>query len=67
MCAAKGVDHERCEVVLKTECVMDTKIRRSQRKIVKTVITLEKTHVFHHENVTYQKKLPHLNDCSIGH
>ena len=63
MCAAKGVDHERCEVVLKTECVMDTKIRRSQRKIVKTVIALEKKpHVFHHENVTYQKKLPHLNE-----
>ena len=42
MCAAKGVDHERCEVVVKTECVMDTKIRKSQREIVKTVIALEK-------------------------
>ena len=28
----------------------------SQRKIMKTVIALEKNHVFHRENIAYQKK-----------
>ena len=40
--AAKDVDHERCVVFLKTGCVIDGKISLSQRKIMKTVIALEK-------------------------
>ena len=28
----------------------------SQKKIMKTVIALEKNHVFHRENIAYQKK-----------
>ena len=31
-CAAKGVDHERYVVVLKTRCVIDAKICMSQKK-----------------------------------
>jgi len=38
----KGVDHERCEVVLKTGCVIDAKICMSQRTIMKTVVAREK-------------------------
>ena len=39
---AKGVDHECCVVVAKTGCVIDGKICMSQRKIVKSVIAVEK-------------------------
>ena len=47
----------------------------SERKIMKTVIALEKKHVFHHENnFTYQKGAltgmniePSLCVCSIAH
>ena len=46
MCAAKGVDHERRVMVGKIGCVIDGKISMSQRKIMKTVIALEK-HLFH--------------------
>ena len=53
MCAANGVDHKCCVVVLKTGCVIGAKICISQRKVMKTVIALEKKHVFHHENVDY--------------
>ena len=41
MCAAKGFNHERCVVVLKSGCVIDKKIYMSQKKFMKTVITLE--------------------------
>jgi len=35
----------------------------SQRKIMKTVIALEKNHVFHRENIAYQKKKrPYLKE-----
>jgi len=41
-------------VFLKIGCTIDGCM--SQRKIMKTVIALEKKHVFHHENnFTYQK------------
>ena len=40
-CAANGVDHKRCVLVLKTGCVTDAKCM-SQRKIMKTVIALKK-------------------------
>ena len=64
--AARGVDHERGVVILKTGCVIDgiRKICISQRKIMKTVIVLEKKNqVFDHENVAYQKKKrPYLNE-----
>ena len=37
-------------MVLKTGCVIDGKMCMSQRKIMKTVIALEKkTHVFHRD------------------
>ena len=42
-CAARGVERERCVMVVKTGCVMDGKICMSQRKIMKTVIAPEKT------------------------
>ena len=56
--AARGVDHERGVVILKTGCVMDgiRKICMSQRKIMKTIIALGKKQVFDHENIAYQKK-----------
>ena len=56
---ARGVDHERGVVILKTGCVIDgiRKICMSQRKIMKTVIALgKKKQAFDHENVAYQKK-----------
>ena len=35
----------------------------SQRKSMKTVIALEKNHVFHRENIAYQKKIrPYLKN-----
>ena len=60
----KDVDHERCVAVIKTGCVIDGKIDMSQRKIMKTVIALEKKKlVFHHENIAYKKKKRlHLNE-----
>ena len=54
-CDGKGVDYERCVVVLKTGCVMDGKMCMSQRKIMKSVIALKKKNVFHHGNIAYQK------------
>ena len=41
-CAAKGVDHERCIVVLKTCYIIAGEICMSQWKIIKTVMALEK-------------------------
>jgi len=60
----KGVDHERCEVVLKTGCVIDAKICMSQRTIMKTVVALEeKKRVVHHENdAVEEKKRPCLKE-----
>ena len=46
MCTAKGVHHEHWVVFLKTGCVKDAKICMSQRKIMKTVIALEKNMYF---------------------
>ena len=43
-------------MVLKTGCVIDGKIRISQRKSMKTVIVLEEKHVFHHENTAYHNQ-----------
>ena len=41
---------------LKAGCVIDGKICMSERKIMKTVIVLEKrNHVFHHENIANKK------------
>ena len=42
-----------CVMVLKTGCVVVGKICLSQRKIMKTLIALEKKHVFHYENIAY--------------
>lgn len=39
----RGVDHKGCGVVLKAGCVIKGKICMSERKIVKTVIAMEKT------------------------
>ena len=46
---------EGCAVVLKTGCVVHGKICMSQRKIMKTVISLEEKHVFQRENIANQK------------
>lgn len=40
---AKGVDHGRWVIGVKTGCVIGGKICMSQRKITKTAIALEKT------------------------
>ena len=57
-CAPRGVDRERCVMVVKTGCVIDGKICMSQRKIMKTVIAPEKKkHVFHYENIAYLDRL----------
>ena len=59
--AAQGVDHECRVVVLKTGC-KDGKICMSRRNVMKTVIALGKKHLFHHENIVYQKKRPYLKE-----
>ena len=41
-------------MVLKTRCVVEGKICVSERKIMKTVLPLEKN-IFHHENIAYQR------------
>jgi len=43
---AKGVDHERCVMVVKTEYVIDAKMCMSQRRITETVIVVEKKMYF---------------------
>ena len=45
-------------MVLKIGCVIDGKMCMSQRKVMKTVITLEKKNVFRHENIAYPKNAP---------
>ena len=63
MCAAKGVDHERCVVVLNTGCVIDAKICMSQRKIMKAVIVLEKKNMyFIMKTLLIKVKHPYLNE-----
>ena len=59
-CTAKGVDHERCPVVLKTGCILGGKMCLSRRKM-KTVIVLEEKHVFHHKKHCLSRKRPLLN------
>ena len=51
-------------MVLKTGCVKDGKICVSQIKIMKTVIPLEKKHIFHHGNIAYQKDA--IPDCTLS-
>ena len=59
MFAAKGVDHERYVVALKTGCAINGKICMPQRKIMKSVIALEKKKVvFHHEKKKKKTPLP---------
>ena len=67
--AAKGV--------LKTWCVMDGKIRMTQKMFMKTVVALKKKkqqHAFHHENIAYKGNAltlmniePSLYVCGIAH
>lgn len=45
-CAAKGVGHERGEVILNTGCTIVGKICISRSKITKIVIALEKNKVY---------------------
>lgn len=54
-CSSKGVEYERCVVILKPERAQDGKICISQSNIMKTVIPLEKKKVFQLENIAYQK------------
>ena len=44
-------------MVLKTGCVMVAKICMSQRKIMKSVIALERKNTFHHENSLSKSKV----------
>ena len=52
-------------MVLKIGCVIGGKMWMSQRKIMKTIIALEKKHVFHHENIGCKKMPLHEGTLSL--
>ena len=63
MCTtSRGVDHEHCVVVQKTGCVIDGKMCMSQRKIMKTVITLEKKNMYFVMKTSLIQKMPLPNE-----
>ena len=61
-CAAKGVDHECRVVVLNTGRVIDAEVCMSRRKIVKSVIAVEKDMYFIMKTMIQEKKSSYLNE-----